>query len=122
MQAATQFLCRALVCASLALPGAALSQPYVTAKLGYANTDFSLGQPYNGVVDDSAVTYGFDAGFGFGSRMAVEFGANGYGGLDGRATPCRPGESDDVHVVDRAALYPRVRGAFCACRLLSRGP
>lgn len=94
-----QLVCRGVLFASLAFSGAAWSQPYITAKVGYANSDFSLGQPYNGVVDDSAITYGLDAGFGFGSRMAVEFGVSGYGGFDGRATPCPPGRACSQVVV-----------------------
>lgn len=98
MQGKMRFTARFALSASLVMlsaaviPADAWGQPYVTARLGYANSDFSLGQPYNGVVDDSAVNYGLDLGMGFGNRMAVEFGVNGYGGFDGRATPCPPGQ------------------------------
>jgi hypothetical protein len=47
-----------------------------------------LGAPYNGVIDDNAVTFGIDVGLGFGEKWAAEVGLNSYGSFDGLATPC----------------------------------
>ncbi len=82
-----------LLLAALVLlaPTAAFAQPYVVAQLGYANGDFPLDAPFNGVIDDSSPTYGVDLGIGFGHKLAAEFGYNGYGGFDGRGNPCAPG-------------------------------
>lgn len=80
-----------LLAAAVSFAPAALAQPYVVAQLGYANGDFPLGAPFNGVIDDSSPTYGVDLGIGFGHKLAAEFGYNGYGGFDGRGTPCGPG-------------------------------
>jgi opacity protein-like surface antigen len=99
MSAALPRWWRSLLLAALALPSVGWAQPYVTAKLGYASGDFSLGEPYNGVVDDSSVAYGFDVGFGFGRNVAIEFGADGYSSFDGRATPCPPGEATCPQII-----------------------
>lgn len=72
-------------------PALAFGQVYATAQVGYASADFSLGAPYNGVVDDRAVSLGVDVGFNITKRFAFEVGATRYGGFDGRATPCAPG-------------------------------
>lgn len=97
-------------------PGLALAQPYASAQLGYASADLPLGAPFNGVLDDRSITYGFDVGFGFSDRWAVEFGMNGYGDFDGRGTPCLAGAACPLIVEDiggndlwlyRLALVPR---------------
>ena len=71
-------------------PTAAFAQVYAVAQLGYARADFPLGEPYNGVLDDSSIVYGVDVGFGF-RKWAAEIGWNGYGAFDGNATPCATG-------------------------------
>lgn len=71
-------------------PGAAWSQPYVTAGAGYASVDFSLDEPYNGVVDESTLTYGVDVGFAV-RNLGLELGVRRYGNVDGQGTPCPPG-------------------------------
>jgi hypothetical protein len=76
--------------AVLAAPSLAWSQPYASLQLGYANADFPLGPPYNGVVDDSAPTLGIEAGFGFG-KWGAEVGFHDYGSFDGFGTPCPDG-------------------------------
>jgi hypothetical protein len=78
-----------LICCT-AMPGAAFSQPYFSANLGWASADFPLEAPFNGLADDSAPSYGLDFGVGLGS-WAVELGMNGYGNIDGRAAPCAVG-------------------------------
>lgn len=93
MNAAIFRTCRSAFLAVFALPAICWSQPYVTADLGYANADFSLDEPYNGVVDDGAITYGLNFGFGFNRYLAAEVGLHGYGNFDGRATPCPAGQA-----------------------------
>lgn len=80
-----------LILAACAVPSVALGQPYVSAELGYANAEFPLGAPYNGVIDDRAATYGVDLGLGFGPLFGIELGVNRYGDFDGTATPCPAG-------------------------------
>lgn len=77
--------------ALLVIPGAAWSQPYARLLVGNADADFPLGAPYNGVIDDSSITYGIDVGMGLGRKWAIEFGVNGYRRFDGQATPCPAG-------------------------------
>jgi outer membrane protein with beta-barrel domain len=77
-----------LVLFATLLPAAAWSQPYAKLSLGYADANFPLGAPYNGIIDDGSVQYGFDFGVGFGKKWAVELGVDGYSGFDGIATPC----------------------------------
>lgn len=74
-----------------AAAGGAAADPCVTARLGYASADFSLGAPYNGEVDDEAPAWGVNLGYRFSDLLAVEAGAMRFGDLDGRATPgaCR---------------------------------
>jgi hypothetical protein len=74
-----------------ACPGAAFAQPYASVNLGWASADFPIEAPFNGLVDDSAPTYGIDFGMGFGDKWAAEIGINGYGNFDGRAAPCAVG-------------------------------
>src|SRR5882672_12806603 len=57
-----------------AAPTLAFAQPYASVQLGYANADFPLGAPYNGVVDDSAPMLGIEAGIAFG-KWGAELGA-----------------------------------------------
>ncbi|HEY8518840.1 MAG TPA: outer membrane beta-barrel protein [Gammaproteobacteria bacterium] len=71
--------------------GAAFAQPYAVAHLGYASADWQLDAPFNGTVDDRALSYGVDVGFGF-RHWAIEGGLSGYGDMDGLATPCPAGE------------------------------
>jgi hypothetical protein len=95
-----------------ACPAAAFAQPYLSAHLGWANADFPIEAPFNGLAEDSAPSYGLDFGVGFGS-WAVEVGANGYGHIDGRAAPCAIGtvctaivteESVDQTIYDAALV------------------
>ncbi|HET6628884.1 MAG TPA: hypothetical protein VFG91_03825 [Woeseiaceae bacterium] len=44
--------------------GSAAADPYVTAEVGAASSDFSLGAPYNGEVNDEAAMYGITSGTG----------------------------------------------------------
>jgi len=74
-----------------AFPVIASAEPYVVARLGYAQTDIPLGAPYNGIVHDNAPVLGLDVGLGFDDKWAAEFGYSTYGSLDGLATPCAPG-------------------------------
>lgn len=105
-----------LVALGCAAPGIALGQPYASAHLGYSSADFPLGAPFNGVLDDRSITYGFDVGFGFSDRWAAEFGMSRYGPFDGRGTPCASGATCPLIVEDiggndlwlyRLALVPR---------------
>jgi len=75
------------VVALLAAPTAAFSQPYANLQLGYAHADFPVGQPYNGVIKDSAPVVGVEAGYAF-RRWSAEVGFDEYGSLDGFGTPC----------------------------------
>src|SRR5262245_23162919 len=99
-----------------AAPRLADCQPYVSAQLGYASTDWARGAPLNGRIEDNAPGYGVDFGIGFGRRWAFEVGAYGYGGFDASGTPCAAGASCASVVADvtgnditifKAALAPR---------------
>jgi hypothetical protein len=83
-----------------ALANSALGQPFVAAQLGYSSAEFPVGPPFNGSVDDNALTYGVDVGMGLGEDWAIELGWNGYDGFDGRATPCPEGAVCPAIVVD----------------------
>jgi hypothetical protein len=97
-------------------PQLAAGQPYVSAQLGFASTDWPRGAPLNGRIDDRAPGYGIDFGIGFGKRWAFELGAYGYGGFDARGTPCSATAvcsdvvtevaSNDITML-KAALAPR---------------
>jgi hypothetical protein len=101
---------------AVSLAGAASAEPYVSAQLGYARTDWPRGAPVNGRVDDRGLGYGADVGFGFGRRWAVELGAYGYESFVARGTPCAGGAvcpnvvtefgGNDVRIL-KAALAPR---------------
>jgi hypothetical protein len=102
----------------VAAPGIGDCQPYVSAQLGYASTEWARGAPLNGRIDDSAPGYGVDFGIGFGRRWAFELGAYGYGAFDARGTPCAAGDTCPAVVMDvtgnditifKAALAPRFR-------------
>ena len=100
------------------LPSLAVAEPYVSAQLGFANTEWSRGSPLNGRIDDRGLGYGVDVGLGFGKRWAVELGAYGYESFDARGTPCAGGAvcpnvvsevgGNDIDIV-KAALVPRFR-------------
>lgn len=77
-----------LIAAVLGVPQLARAQPYIEGQIGYSSADFSLGEPFNGVVDDSSIAYGVNLGIGFAPRWAAELSWRGYGNFDGRATPC----------------------------------
>jgi hypothetical protein len=101
---------------AFAAPRIAQCQPYVSAQLGFANTDWPRGSPLNGRIDDRALGYGVDFGVGFGRRWAFEVGAYGYGSFDARGTPCAGGAvcspvvtavgGNDIRIL-KAALAPR---------------
>ena len=111
---------RALIIAAtgmlIAAARIAEGQPYVTAQLGLASTDWPRGAPLNGRIDDDAVGYGIDFGIGFGKRWAFEVGAYGYDDFDATGTPCADGATcaptlaeiggNDVTIY-KAALAPR---------------
>jgi hypothetical protein len=65
-------------------------QPYASVTLGWAKANFSLGSPYNGSVDDGSLTYGLEAGLGFGDHWGGELALNRYNEFDGRANLCAP--------------------------------
>ncbi len=102
--------------ALLAGPQLAAGQPYVSAQIGLASTDWARGAPLNGRIDDDAEGYGIDFGIAFGKRWAFELGAYGYGGFDGSGTPCAAGAAcpavvtevsgNDITIL-KAALAPR---------------
>jgi hypothetical protein len=106
----------AAAAAVLVAPGLAAAQPYVSAHLGLASTNWPRGAPLNGHIDDRAPGYGIDFGIGFGKRWAFEVGAYGYGGFDARGTPCAADAvcsdvvsdvgGSDVTIL-KAALAPR---------------
>jgi hypothetical protein len=75
----------------LTAPQMAHCQPYVSAQLGLASTDWPRGEPLNGRIDDTAAGYGVDFGVGFGQHWAFELGAYGYGSFDAQGTPCASG-------------------------------
>jgi hypothetical protein len=100
----------------LVAPGLAAAQPYVSAQLGLASTNWPHGAPLNGRIDDRAPGYGIDFGIGFGKRWGFELGAYGYGGFDARGTPCAADAVCSEVVTDisgtditiyKAALAPR---------------
>jgi hypothetical protein len=98
--------------------GLAAAEPYVSAQLGFASTEWSQGSPLNGRIDDRGFGYGVDVGVGFGKRWAVELGAYGYESFDARGTPCAGGAvcanvvseigGNDISIL-KAALVPRFR-------------
>lgn len=104
-----------LLTALLAREAVAL-EPYVSAQLGFANTEWPVGSPLNGRIDDRALGYGVDVGLTFKHRWGVEIGAFGYGDFDARGTPCAPGafcaavvsdvEGTDIRIV-KVAIVPR---------------
>jgi hypothetical protein len=79
----------------LAAPTLAFCQPYASVEVGYAHADFSVGQPFNGVIKDSAPTVGIEAGYAF-RRWGAEIGFNEYGSLDGFGSPCVGGVCSPV--------------------------
>lgn len=83
-----------VLASALCLPGlaAAQVQPYVTGKLGYANSEFALESPYNGRVDDGSIAFGFAVGAEVGEYLGFELAHTRYGDFDGTATPCPVGE------------------------------
>jgi hypothetical protein len=94
----------------------AAAQPYATAQLGWASTEWPLGAPLNGQIDDQALGLGVDFGVGFGRRWAFELGAYAYGGFDASGTPCAAGAacapvvttiSGTEITILKAALAPR---------------
>jgi hypothetical protein len=82
-----------LMSALLMAPAAGMAQPYVSAQLGYASSEWPLGAPFNGRIDDTAFALGADLGIGFTDHWALEVGALRYGGLDGSGVPCVEGAS-----------------------------
>jgi hypothetical protein len=100
----------------IALPRSGIAEPYVSAQLGYASTEWSRGAPVNGTIDDRGFAYGIDLGFPFGERWGVELGAYSYESFDARGTPCAPGGAcsgvitefggNDVDIL-KVALAPR---------------
>jgi hypothetical protein len=76
----------------LLLPAVGHAQFYVSGDVGYANADFSLGEPYNGVIDDNSFAYGVKIGYGVHENVAIQADWHGYTNFDGRAAPCPPGE------------------------------
>src|SRR5687767_13267041 len=100
----------------LAAPQCGDCEPYVSAQLGIASTDWARGAPLNGRIEDNEAGYGVDFGLAFGKRWAFELGAYGYGGFDASGTPCAAGDSCPTVVTDvtgnditifKAALAPR---------------
>ena len=77
--------------AALAFSRDAGAQVYIEAQVGYSSADFSLNEPFNGVVDDNSIAYGLNLGVGFAPRWAAEVSWRGYGNFDGLATPCAAG-------------------------------
>jgi hypothetical protein len=77
------------VCAGA--PATVFGQVYATAQLGYASADFNLGAPYNGVIDDRAMSLGADIGVNLSDHFALELGVTKYNSFSGRATPCAAG-------------------------------
>jgi hypothetical protein len=105
-----------LAVTALLAPRIASSQPYVSAQLGIASTDWPIGAPLNGRIDDQTAGYGADFGVAFGKHWAVELGAFDYGSFDAQGTPCAAGEACAPVVADvsgtditifKAALAPR---------------
>jgi hypothetical protein len=106
----------ALLLAALTGARAAALEPYVSAQLGYASTEWPRGAPLNGRIDDGALAYGVDVGLAFGRHWAVEIGASGYGDFAARGTPCAPGavcaplvtdvEGTNVTIL-KASIVPR---------------
>jgi hypothetical protein len=77
-----------LVLVLLGSPQLGHAQPYIEGQIGYSSANFSLNEPFNGIVDDHSIAYGVTLGVGFAPRWAAELGWHGYGNFDGRATPC----------------------------------
>lgn len=91
------------------------ADPYITAEAGLAAADISLGEPFNGSIDDEASMYGVNVAWALSGLLAVEAGVSDYGDLDGRGTPCPRGDlctqvvrdipGNDMRVYE-AALVP----------------
>ena len=77
-----------LIVVFLGTPQLGRTQPYIEGQIGYSSANFSLDEPFNGIVDDNSIAYGVNLGVGFAPRWAAELGWHGYGNFDGRATPC----------------------------------
>lgn len=103
---------------SASLSSLATAEPYVSAQLGFANTEWSRGSPLNGVIDDRGMGYGVDVGLTLGERWGVEVGTYGYESFDARGTPCAGGAvcpnvvseigGNDITIF-KAALVPHFR-------------
>ncbi len=102
----------------LLAPGLAAAEPYVSAQLGFANTEWSRGSPLNGTIDDRGMGYGVDLGLTLRERWGVEFGTYRYQSFDARGTPCAGGAvcpnvvtefgGNDISIV-KVALVPHFR-------------
>jgi hypothetical protein len=100
------------------VPGLAAAEAYVSAQLGFANTEWSRGSPLNGTIDDRGLGYGMDVGLTLGERWGIEVGTYGYEAFDARGTPCAGGAvcanvvsqigGNDITIV-KAALVPHFR-------------
>ncbi len=92
------------------------SQPYVSAQLAFASTEWPGAAPLNGRIDDRALGYGIDFGVGLGRRWGIEVGTYRYGDFDATGTPCARGAvcpavvteigGNNVRIL-KAALAPR---------------
>ena len=106
---------RVLLIVSLLMSGAANSQPYASAQLGWAHADFPLGAPFNGYVRDGGLTYGVDAGVGFARVWAAEIGFDGYDSFHGQAIPC-PVHTSCAPTATPQSVNQRLYDAFAVRR------
>jgi hypothetical protein len=53
-----QVVASLLILVFLGIPQVARAQLYVEGRIGYSSANFSLDEPFNGVVDDNSVAYG----------------------------------------------------------------
>jgi hypothetical protein len=77
----------------LSAPTIGHAQFYVSAETGYAAAEFSLGEPYNGIIDDGSLAFGANVGYGVHENLAIQATWHGYTSFGGRAAPCPPDEA-----------------------------
>ena len=100
---------------TISAAASAAAEPYAAAEVGYGSSDFSLGTPFRGDIDDESLMSGVNVGYRFSELLAGEIGASWYGDVSGRGSPCPAGDicilsirtipDNDIRVY-RASLLP----------------
>jgi hypothetical protein len=116
LRALMPFRTPAFLLAALLAAEASGLEPYVSAQLGFASSEWPRGAPLNGRIDDRAAALGVDVGIAFARYWAIELGVYDYGAFDATGTPCAAGASCPPLVTDitgtditiaKAAIVPR---------------